>query len=206
MWKNKFSINSTPTRTFWPLHRWLSWSHILHQRRIATIYRFCQLFPSGPQIHMGNLWNLSHFSRYQHFCPRQQIGNQCPLQTHRFAQLLTVLVFPPISLQRLNSILPNFSDSVGSAAKIQTLTPNAQVQVRDTSVINMYQSEEQIGEKVKLDGAGDDEEDTVGKCSSQSSSSDSDADIDKELRNQNWSFLRTTRSGRNISVNQKYGL
>ena len=25
------------------------------QRRIGTIYRFCQLFPSGPQIHMGNL-------------------------------------------------------------------------------------------------------------------------------------------------------
>ena len=68
----------------------------VHQRRIGTIYQFCQLFPSGPQIHMGNLWNLSHFSRYQHFCPRQQIGNQCPLQTHRFAQLLTVLVFPPI--------------------------------------------------------------------------------------------------------------
>ena len=66
----------------------------------------------------------------------------------------------------------------------------------------MYQSEEQIGEKVKLD----DEEDTVDECSSQSSSSDSDADIDQELRNQNWSFLRTTRSGRNISVNQKYGL
>ena len=57
----------------------------------------------------------------------------------------------------------------------------------------MYQSEEQIGEKVKLDGAGDDEEDTVDECSSQSSSSDSDADIDQELRNQNWSFLRTTR-------------
>ena len=27
-------------------------------------------------------------------------------QTHRFAQLLTVLVFPPISRQRLNSVLP----------------------------------------------------------------------------------------------------
>ena len=52
-------------------------------------------------------WEISEtFSRYQHFCPRQQIGNQCPLQTHRFAQLLTVLVFPPISRQRLNSVLP----------------------------------------------------------------------------------------------------
>ena len=57
----------------------------------------------------------------------------------------------------------------------------------------MYQSEEQIGEKVKFDGAGDDEEDPVDEYSSQS-------------KNQNWSFLRTTRSGRNISFNQKYGL
>ena len=63
----------------------------------------------------------------------------------------------------------------------------------------MYRSEEQIGEKVKFDGAGDDKEDPVDKYSSQSSSSDFDADIDEEaeLRNQNWSFLRTTRSGRN---------
>ena len=35
-----------------------------------------------------------------------KLDNQCPLQTHRFAQLLTVLVFPPISHQRLNSVLP----------------------------------------------------------------------------------------------------
>ena len=70
----------------------------------------------------------------------------------------------------------------------------------------MYQSEEQIGEKVKFDGAGDDEEDPVDEYSSQSSSSNSDADVDEELRNQNWSFLRTTRPRQNISVNQKCGL
>ena len=75
-----------------------------------------------------------------------------------------------------------------------------------TLPLNMYQSEEQIGEKVKFDSAGDDEEDPVDEYSSQSSSSDSDADIDEELRNQNWSFLITTRSDRIISVNQKYGL
>ena len=61
--------------------------------------------------------------------------------------------------------------------------------------LNMYQSEEQIGEKVKFDGAGDDKEDPVDEYSSQSSSSNSDADVDEELRNQNWSFLRTTRPG-----------
>ena len=52
-----------------------------------------------PSNSHGKFLKPSHFSRYQHFCPRQQIGNQCPLQTHRFAQLLTVLVFPPISRQ-----------------------------------------------------------------------------------------------------------
>ena len=97
---------------------------VLHQRRIGTIYRFCQLFPSGPQIHMRNLWNFSHFSRYQHFCPRQQFGNQCPLQTHRFAQLLTVLIFPPISCQRLNSVLP-ISQTPLALQLCRTLTPNA---------------------------------------------------------------------------------
>ena len=54
------------------------------------------------------LSKTSKISKYQHFCPRQQIGNQCPLQTHRFTQLLTVLVFPTISRQRLNSVLPIF--------------------------------------------------------------------------------------------------
>ena len=60
----------------------------------------------------------------------------------------------------------------------------------------------------KIYGAGDDEVDPVDEYSSQSSSSDFDADTDEEaeLRNQNWLLLRTTRSGWNISVNQKYGL
>ena len=61
----------------------------------------------------------------------------------------------------------------------------------------MYRSEKQIGEKVKFDGASDDEEDPVDEYSSQSSSSNFDAAIDEEaeLRNQNWLLLRTTRSG-----------
>ena len=43
-----------------------------------------------------------------------------------------------------------------------------------TLPLNLYQSEEQIGEKVKFDGASDDEEDPVDEYSSQSSSCDSD--------------------------------
>ena len=100
-----------------------SWSHILHQRRIGTIYRFCQLFPSGPQIHMGNLWNISHVSRYQHFCPRQQIGNQCPTTNPQIRTVTYCTCLPTHLTSKTQFHTPNFSDSVGSAAKIQTLTP-----------------------------------------------------------------------------------
>ena len=58
MLKNKFSISLTVPNQNFSKPKFvlkLSWGHILHQRRIRTIYRFCQLFPSFPQIHMGNL-------------------------------------------------------------------------------------------------------------------------------------------------------
>ena len=62
-----------------------------------------------------------------------------------------------------------------------------------TLPLNMYRSEEQIGEKVKFDGAGADEEDLVDEYSSQSSSSDFDADIAMTLMKKlNWE----TRTGR----------
>ena len=94
----------------------------------------------------------------------------------------------------------------GKSVRQRTVRQETTKYKSGTLLLNMYQSEEQIGEKVKFDGAGDDEEDLVDEYSSQSSSSDSDADVDEELRNQNWSFLRTTWSGRNISASQKYGL
>ena len=54
----------------------------------------------------------------------------------------------------------------------------------------MYHSEEQIGEKVKFDDAGDDEEDPVDEYSSQSSSRDSDADIGEELKTRTGRFWK----------------
>ena len=38
---------------------------------------------------------------------------------------LKTLVLKKVSVKGIRSSFPNFSDSVGSAAKIQTLTPNA---------------------------------------------------------------------------------
>ena len=93
----------------------------------------------------------------------------------------------------------------GKSVRQRTVRQETTKYKSGTLPLDMYQSEEQIGEKVKFDGTGD-EEDPVDEYSSQSNSSDSDADIDEELRNQNWSFLRTTWSGQNISASQKYGL
>ena len=54
-----------------------------------------------------------------------KLGNQCPLQSHRF-RTVTYCTRPPTHLTSKTQFrTPNFSDSVGSAAKIQTLTPNA---------------------------------------------------------------------------------
>ena len=68
----------------------------------------------------------------------------------------------------------------------------------------MYQTEEQIGEKLQFDGASEEREEAIeGDKYSDESGTDPDSDLsDDELTRQNLSFLRTTRSGRNISINR----
>ena len=77
-----------------------------------------------------------------------------------------------------------------------------------TLPLNMYQTEEQIGEKLQFDGASADREEAIeGDKYSDESGSDPGSDLsDDELTRQNLSFLRPTRSGRNISINKKYGV
>ena len=119
-------------------------------------------------------------------------------------------LLPPLTTVSMSDVHQDFmrewARNNGKFVRQKTVRQETTKYKSGTLLLNMYQSEEQIGEKVTFDSAGDEEEDLVDKYSSQSSSSDSDADVDEELRNQNWSLLRTTRSGRNISVNQKYGL
>ena len=74
-------------------------------------------------------WEISEtsvtFSRYQHFCPRTT--NWQPVSTTN-PQVRTVTYctrLPTHLTSKTQFRTPNFSDSVGSAAKIQTLTPNA---------------------------------------------------------------------------------
>ena len=80
-----------------------------------------------------------------------------------------------------------------------------------TLPLNMYQTEEQIGEKLQFDGASEDREEgqkeIEGDKYSDESGSDPGSDLsDDELTRQNLSFLRPTRSGRNVSINNKYGV
>ena len=71
-----------------------------------------------------------------------------------------------------------------------------------------YWTEEQIGEKLQFDGASKDREEAIkGDKYSDESGSGPGSDLsDDELTRQNLSFLRPTRSGRNISINKKYGV
>ena len=72
----------------------------------------------------------------------------------------------------------------------------------------MYQSEEEIGEKLQFDGASEEREEAIeGDKHSDESGTDSDSDLsDDELTRQNLSFLRTTHLGHNFSINKKYGV
>ena len=71
----------------------------------------------------------------------------------------------------------------------------------------MYQTEEQIGEKLQFDGASEEREEAIeGDKYSDETGTDPDSDLnDDELTRQNL-FLRTSRSGRNIYINKKYGI
>ena len=74
--------------------------------------------------------------------------------------------------------------------------------------LNMYQTEEQIGKNLQFDGASEEREEAIeGDKYSDESGTDLDSDLsDDELTRQNLSFLRTTCSGRNISINKKYDI
>lgn len=74
-----------------------------------------------------------------------------------------------------------------------------------TLPLNMYQTEEQIGEKLQFDGASEKEEAIIegDKYCSDKYCTDPDSDLSNdELTRQD--FLRTNCSGRNISISKNY--
>ena len=77
-----------------------------------------------------------------------------------------------------------------------------------TLPLHMYQTEEQIGEKLQFDVASEEREEAIeGDRYNDESGTDPDSDLsDDEMTRQNLSFVRTTRSGGNISINKKYGV
>lgn len=77
-----------------------------------------------------------------------------------------------------------------------------------TLPLDMYQTEERIGEKVQFDEASQEREEAIeGDKHSGESGTDPDSDLsDEELTKQNLPFLTTTHSGHNISINKRYGI
>ena len=145
-----------------------------------------------------------------HYFTSKKLYYPIPTNVVSFWNIPLLRLLPPLTTVSMSNVHQDFmrewARDNGKSVCQRTVRQETTKYKSGTLPLNMYHSEEQIGEKVKFDDAGDDEEDLVDEYSSQSSSRDSDADIGEELRNQNWSFLKTSRSGRNISVNQKYGL
>ena len=71
--------------------------------------------------------------------------------------LVTVLIFPPISRQRLNSTdTPNFSGFVDSAAMIQTSTPHAMkclISFRNVAILTLSYPKHSIVSKTSLENS-----------------------------------------------------
>ena len=95
----------------------------------------------------------------------------------------------------------------GKTAQQRTVTQETKKYETGTLPLNMYQTEEQIGEQLPFDGASEEREKAIeGDKYSDESVTDPDSYLnDDEFPRQNLSFLRTTSSGRNISFNKKYG-
>ena len=78
-----------------------------------------------------------------------------PIDSH--SCLVTVLIFPPISRQRLNSTdTPNFSGFVDSAAMIQTSTPHAMkclISFRNVAILTLSYPKHSIVSKTSLENS-----------------------------------------------------
>ena len=118
------SMPITP-ETFWPLHRWLSWSNILHQRRpwndgyLAFVNCRISIRPSNSH---GKSLKCSVTFLDINISVTMTIRNwqtSAPLHYPQIRQQVTYCtrLSHPWSRQRLNSILPHFSDSVGSCSE-----------------------------------------------------------------------------------------
>ena len=88
----------------------------------------------------------------------------------------------------------------GKTAQQRSVTQETTKYESGTLPLNMYQTEEQIGEQLPIDGASEVREKAIeGDRYSDESGTDPDSYLsDDELTRQNLSFLRTTRSGRMV--------
>ena len=106
------------------------------------------------------------------------------------------------------SLIYSLKRNNGKTVRQRTVRQETTKYKSGTLPFNMYRTEEEIGEKLQFDGASEEREEAIeGDKYSDESGADPDRDLsDDEVTRQNLSFLRTTRSGRNIFMNKKYGV
>ena len=132
-----------------------------------------------------------------------------PTNSLRFWDIPLLAPLPAVSMSDVHQdFMREWARNNGKTVRQRTVRQETTKYKSGTLPLNMYQTEEQIGEKLQFAVASEERGEAIeGDRYSDESGTDPDSDLsDDELTRQNLSFLRTTHSGRNISINKKHGV
>ena len=176
-------------------HKHDAGAHVLDYAR-----SFGNTFKEG--LKQTTIWSTYYFTNKKSYYP-------IPTNSLRFRNIPLLPPLPAVSMSDVHQdFLTEWARNNGKTVRQRTVRQETTKYESGTLPLNMYQTEEQIGEKLQFDGASEEREEAIeGDKYSDEGGTDSDSDLsDDELTRENLSFLRTTRSGRNISINKKYGV
>ena len=148
------------------------------------------------------IWSTYYFTNKKSYYP-------IPTNSLRFWDIPLLPPLPAVSMSDVHQdFMREWARDNGKSVRQRTVRQETTKYESGTLPLNMYRNEEQIGEKLQFDGESQEREEAIeGDKYSDESGNDPDSDLsDDELTRQNLSFLATNRSGRNISINKKYGV
>ena len=146
------------------------------------------------------IWSTYYFTNKKSYYP-------IPTNSLRFWDIPLLPPLPAASMSDVHQdFMREWARNNGKTVPQRTVRQGTTKHKSGTLALNMYQTEEQIGEKLQFDGASEKMEEAI-EDDNYSDESGTDPDLsDDEVTRQNSSFLRSTRSGRNIPINKEYGV
>ena len=148
------------------------------------------------------IWSTYYFTNKKSYYP-------IPTNSLRFWDIPLLPPLPAVSMSDVHQdFMREWARNNGKTVRQRTVRQETTKYKSGTLPLNMYQTEEQVGEKLQFDRASEEREEAIeGDKYSGESGTDPDSDLsDDEVTRQNLSFLRITRSGRNIYIIKKYGV